>query len=194
MSDRDLIFVQRRLVHFRRHLVLTSLLATLGFSFVIAMAVFVPVMAQMSRVESDSSTAAGLAEHFLFLHSALWPVILVSLASSILTGVVLFQRMRAPVVRFVRCFDAIAAGSVPEPIVIRATDYLRQETDALNRMLCAIADRESTYDDAAQNFCRILDELSIQGVDSELIEALRQTRGADFFESPGFSHEVRAEC
>jgi hypothetical protein len=43
----------------------------------------------------------------------------------------------------VRIFDGIRDGNVPDPITLRATDYLRREAEALNAMLTALRAREA---------------------------------------------------
>jgi prefoldin subunit 5 len=46
-------------------------------------------------------------------------------------------------VRFVRVFEGVREGKVPEPNTLRATDYLRREAEALNAMLAALRAREA---------------------------------------------------
>ena len=54
----------------------------------------------------------------------------------------LYARMREPMFRFVATFRALGAGAVPEPVVIRASDYVQGECAELNAMLAALAERE----------------------------------------------------
>jgi predicted ATPase len=49
--------------------------------------------------------------------------------------------MVAPLVRFVRVFESVRRGEIPEPLTLRATDYLRHEAEALNAMLAALRER-----------------------------------------------------
>jgi len=53
----------------------------------------------------------------------------------------LFRRMTAPLVRFVRVYDSLANGEIPKPFQLRRTDYLRPEAEALNAMIVALAAR-----------------------------------------------------
>ena len=53
----------------------------------------------------------------------------------------LFRRMTAPLVRFVRVYDSVANGEIPQPIRLRRTDYLWSESEALNAMMAALAAR-----------------------------------------------------
>lgn len=174
---------RRTLSTFRGHLIATSLLATLVFGVVMALAVFVPLGAQLGAVPVDSDRAVGLADHFLFLHSAFWPVFLLSLLSCVLAASLLYQRMRSPLVRYSKSFAAIVAGSVPDPIVIRAGDYLTEETDALNAMLRTLKARESARRHAAERLDEVMADLVSQGVDAESLEALREVAKFGFTET-----------
>jgi len=163
---------RRTLMTFRRHLLLTCVTVTAVFAAIVALSIFVPLAAELNRVGVDDEVAAGLAEHFLFLHKALWPLIFLSLVACMVSAVVLYQRMRAPLVRFVRCFEEIGRGSVPEPLVIRAGDYLTEEADALNRMIDSLATMDSERRRAAQRIEEILDEISSREFDPILLEEL----------------------
>lgn len=120
---------------FRAHLILTCAISTLSFGALVGASVFVPLAVQLDRPDLDPTLMAGIAQHFLDLHRAFWPVVLGALIASILSAMLLFQRMTGPLQRFVHIFESIARGEVPPPITIRRLDYLTAETAALNRML-----------------------------------------------------------
>ena len=128
---------------FRMHLVLTSAISTLAFAALTAASLFVPLAAQLDRPDLDPVMMGGISQHFLDLHRAFWPVVLGSLLASILSALLLFQRMAGPLKRFVSIFESIARGDVPPPITIRRADYLTEETAALNRMLTALRSRSA---------------------------------------------------
>ena len=163
---------RRTLATFRNHLVLTSLTVTGVFVVIISLSIFVPLAAHLSRAALDDATAAGLADHFLFLHGALWPLVVLSLVSCVASSVLLYQRMRAPLVRFVRCFDSIGGGAVPERLVLRTGDYLTAEAEALNRMIDSLASRASNRESASRRLDAILEDLASREVDPILIEEL----------------------
>jgi methyl-accepting chemotaxis protein len=136
---------------FRTHLILTCGISTLAFGALIGASVFVPLAVQLDRRDLDPNLMAGIAQHFLDLHRAFWPVVLGALIASILSGMLLFQRMTGPLQRFVQVFESVARGEIPAPMTIRRMDYLSTEAAALNRMLEALreargareSDRES---------------------------------------------------
>lgn len=135
---------------FRMHLILTSALATLAFGALTGASLFVPLAVQLDRHDLDPALMGGIAQHFLDLHRAFWPVVLGSLIASILSGMLLFQRMAGPLKRFVHIFESIERGELPPPITIRRADYLTAETAALNRMLLALREAHLKHDpDAA---------------------------------------------
>jgi hypothetical protein len=123
---------------FRIHLILTSAIATLAFGALTGASLFVPLMVQLDRHDLDPSIMGGISQHFLDLHRAFWPVVLGALIASILSGMLLFQRMAGPLKRFMSIYESIERGEVPPPITIRRLDYLTTETAALNRMLVAL--------------------------------------------------------
>jgi len=109
----------------------------------------------------------------------MWPVILISLIACIASGGILFERMRSPLVRFVRCFNSIADGSIPDPIVVRSADYLREEADALNRMISTLTEQAAVRREVAARFFEILGELETQGANPALLEELRRAQKLD---------------
>ncbi len=139
----------RRRSTLRLHLVITSVTATAGFAAVIAVSLFVPVMTHLGRDGLRPDEMIGVADHILFLHAGFWPVVAVSLFCSMASGVWLYERMKAPLVRWVRAYSEIAADRVPDPVVIRRTDYLHEEADALNRMIEALRGRRAALDACA---------------------------------------------
>ena len=137
---------QRTRNTFRAHLILTCAISTLSFGLLIGASVFVPLAVQLDRPDLDPDVTAGIAQHFLDLHRAFWPVVLGALIASILSGMLLFQRMTSPLQRFVGVFESIARGEVPQPLTIRRLDYLTAEAEALNRMLEALRQARAARD------------------------------------------------
>jgi methyl-accepting chemotaxis protein len=127
---------------FRAHLVWVTTGATGALLLVLSAAVLIPLF---SRFESATSLdeLRNLTQQILDLHARLWPVVFTSLVSVFLSSWLLYRRMVAPLVRFVRVFDGVREGRLPEPITLRATDYLRREAEALNAMLVALRAREA---------------------------------------------------
>ena len=125
---------------FRSHLVWVTTGSTGALLLVLSAAVLVPLF---SRFDSASSLdeLRSLTEQILDLHARLWPVVLTSLVSVFLSSWLLYRRMVAPLVRFVRVFESVRRGEIPDPLTLRATDYLRREAEALNGMLAALRER-----------------------------------------------------
>ncbi|MBW2233229.1 MAG: hypothetical protein JRH17_22830, partial [Deltaproteobacteria bacterium] len=74
---------RRSLFALRAHLVLTASISTLVFATTMAISIFVPLGAQLDLLEPGDPVALGMAEHFMFLHAALWPLVAWSLIASI---------------------------------------------------------------------------------------------------------------
>lgn len=154
----------RTLSTFRLHLLGLCVTSTLCFVGVIATSLFVPLAMQLDRPELAPEIAGGIAEHFLYVHSAFWPVVVCSLGSTVLSALVLYRKLTRPFVRFVRSFDEVARGeSLPAPITLRRTDYLTAEVDALNRMVDALRDRAAKRETALAELDALQEALEAQG-------------------------------
>jgi len=109
---------------------------------VLSAAVLIPLFHRFDHAASLDELRS-VTEQILDLHARMWPVVFVSLVSVLLSSWLLYRRMVAPLVRFVRIFERVREGDVPEPITLRATDYLHREAEALNAMLVALRAREA---------------------------------------------------
>ena len=144
---------------FRMHLLVAPTTTTLAFIAVIALSLFIPLASHLDRQGVSEIGSAGIAEHFLYLHSAFWPVALCSLVGCVASALLLYRKMTEPLTRFVSCFDRIGRGEVPEQVVIRSTDYLSDEADALNEMLVQLGERERERSDSRDELDRIADQI-----------------------------------
>lgn len=169
---------QRKLSTFRLHLALTTAIVAGSFALVIAAAMFVPLVSQLNRTDLDLASLAGIAEYILYLHSTYWPVILSMLVASVASGLFLFRRMKAPLVRFVRIFEAVGRGGVPKALRIRKIDYLGEEVAALNRMLERLAERADAQERSFVRLESALAELEASGLQPVQVTALVEARDA----------------
>lgn len=126
---------------FRAHLVWVTTGSTGALLLVLAAAVMIPLFQRFDSAASLDELRR-VTQQILELHTRLWPVVFTSLVSVFFSSWLLYRRMAAPLVRFVRVFDGVRAGQVPEPLALRATDYLHREAEALNAMLAALRARE----------------------------------------------------
>lgn len=126
---------------FRLHLVLTTLVTTLCFLFIVSAAMFAPLMARMDVNRVSLEAAGEIAAQVLYLHETFWPVVLASLCGVAASALYLHSRFTAPLVRFVRAFEEISAGRTPGAIRIRKSDFLNDETASFNNMLLALCTR-----------------------------------------------------
>jgi methyl-accepting chemotaxis protein len=133
--------MRRSLGTFRIHLVLTAAVVVLTFAVVTAVLTFVPIFAHFESQELGSKAAGEIAAYMLLLHKSFWPVIVGAIIASVVSGTLLFERMRLPLARFASVHRQVAEGQTPEPVELRAVDYLHDEADGLNQMLDAIRQR-----------------------------------------------------
>ena len=107
-----------------------------------AAAAFIPLFQRFDDGVASSEELMRLTGEILELHARFWPVAAIAFGSALICSWQLYARMRGPLFRFVASFRAIASGATPEPVVIRATDYVQEETAELNAMLAALVARE----------------------------------------------------
>ena len=125
---------------FRSHLVWVTTGSTGALLLVLSAAVLIPLFSRFDGATSLDELRS-LTGQILDLHARLWPVVLTALVSVFLSSWLLYRRMVAPMVRFVRVFESVRKGEIPDPLTLRATDYLRREAEALNAMLAALRER-----------------------------------------------------
>lgn len=164
-----------RLGSFRHHLLLTSGLSTLVFVALVAASVFLPLGRALDLAEPASPFAAAIAQHFLDLHRTFWPIAAGALIASIASGLLLYKRMTGPLVRFRNVFRAVGGGGVPAELTIRRSDYLTEETDALNQMLASLRLQASDRVARATRCDVLVDEL--EGLEPGLGERGRELLG-----------------
>ena len=174
----------RRRSTFRHHLILTSAASTAVFATLVGASLFVPLVAQLDRPDLDRQIAGGIAEHILYLHRSFWPVVLGALIASLASGLLLYQRMTGPLVRFVHAFGQISRGELPSKLILRRVDYLTDEAHALNAMIEALGERATAREAAVARCLDLLDDLAASAsgtgegrrILDELQEALKGIR------------------
>jgi methyl-accepting chemotaxis protein len=173
---------RRRRSTFRRHLILTSVASTAVFAALVGASLFVPLVAQLDRPDLDRQAAGGIAEHILYLHRSFWPFVFGALIASVGSGILLYERMTGPLVRFVHAFAQIARGELPAKLILRRVDYLGDEADALNAMIEALGERARAREAALAHCQELAGDLASAGspeqrrLAGELQDALKGIR------------------
>jgi len=167
---------RRSLGTFRLHLMLTGALVVLSFASVAAILTFVPLFVYLAHLELDSAAGGELAAYFMQLHESFWPVVAGAVVASTASGMVLFQRMRSPLSRFVLVYQRLAEGHTVAPIRVRTFDYLQDEADELNRMLEAIRRRRDEERNSLARLEETLCELEDCELESKAAAALSEIR------------------
>jgi hypothetical protein len=153
---------------FRAHLLWVSAGFTAALLAVGGAAVFVPLFQRFDAGVSSPDEMLRLTGEILEAHARYWPVVFVSWLSVCLCSWFLYGRMRSPLFRFVSAFRAISAGSIPGPVIIRATDYVQDECAELNAMLSALEARARTLERIEERVAELAEAVAATG-DSRLI-------------------------
>ena len=147
----------------RAHLFWVTTCFTGALLLTIAVAVFVPLFQRFDASVQSFETMGALTQHILDLHAAFWPVVFVALCSTAVCSWALYARMRGPLFRFVAAFRAIRAGKTPEPVTIRATDYVQKETAELNAMLETLRERDARLGTLEERIAALAEWASARG-------------------------------
>ena len=163
---------------FRLHLMLTAAIVTATFALVSALLVFVPVFTHLDSDHFDRDVMGGVARYALHLHASFWPVVVGAMIASVASGMVLFERMRSPLRRFAQVYQAVAAGETPDPVRLRAYDYLHGEARDLNDLLEFLRRQRETTRHALEQLEHALAEAESAEAPAKRDAALAQAREA----------------
>lgn len=144
---------------FRAHLIWAVLATTAAMLLLASAVVLVPLFLAFDAAPASAQELAKLTDRILALHDTLWPFVGLCIAAVFLSSWLILHRMVSPLVRYVRTFEAVRDGTLPVVVTLRATDYLSEETQALNEMLTSLRSRQGALVDAARCLDAELDEL-----------------------------------
>ena len=142
------------------HLTLITLGTAGAFAVVTSAAIFAPVVLKLEAGATSLDEVKALTEKILRLHATVWPVVLTSLIAVCASSLFLYTRMTAPLVRFVGVFRSVRDGQFPEPLQVRAGDYLRREGEALNEMTRSLSSRIGEVQHRHADLEEVLGEIS----------------------------------
>lgn len=119
---------------FVTHLLLATLSTSVVFMIVASAITFAPAVVRLEFGGGSLDEIAVLTHEILKIHAAVWPVAVACLIAVTVSSLILFNRMTEPLFRFVKIFESIREGRLPDPIHLGARDYLKREAKALNEM------------------------------------------------------------
>ncbi|MCC6641092.1 MAG: methyl-accepting chemotaxis protein [Deltaproteobacteria bacterium] len=128
---------------FRAHLLWVVGGTTAALLVISSAVVMVPLLLRFDAAGASPDELERITDRILTMHTTLWPMVVICVASVIISSWVLYKRMVAPLVRFVQVFAAVRDGRLPGPIRLRGGDYLVPEANALNEMTSALRERHA---------------------------------------------------
>jgi methyl-accepting chemotaxis protein len=150
---------------FAAHLLLATLSMSAIFMVVAGVITFTPAVVKFEFGSDSLDEIAVLTQEILQIHAVVWPVVVACLIAVTLTSLFLFNRMTEPLFRFMKIFESIGKGNLPDPIELRGRDYLKREANALNEMT---AELRSLIGEIKRS------QLDLSGTIEEVAEALPQ--------------------
>ena len=132
-------FDRRRTLVINRKLQLgilfTSLSHVVFVTAVVTLALFAPLVLRLRNPNWDSPETTNAALQILYLHETFWLPALLAVLVVLMNSIRMSHKIAGPIYRFRRVCEAMKAGVVPKPIVLRKGDQLRAEIDEVNAML-----------------------------------------------------------
>ena len=123
------------------------LVASFGFACALvvvgSLIAFVPAALNLDAAAASPGQVEQAAARLLDLHTTFWPVVASCLGAVVLSSFFLYRRMTAPFVRLGKAFQSVGAGELPGPIVLRTSDYMQKEAEAVNEMIRSLRSRLS---------------------------------------------------
>ena len=130
---------RRRTWIVNRELQVGMLLTSLGYVvflvFVVAFALFAPLIHQLRQPGRDATEMSNAAFQILYLHETYWLPAMLGVLAIALHSIGTSHRIAGPLYRFRRVCEAMAGGVVPGRVTLRKNDQLQAELDAVNAML-----------------------------------------------------------
>jgi methyl-accepting chemotaxis protein len=159
---------------FALHLLAASLSFALVLELGVGAAMFARWVVSLDAAPLTSAAALEASAEILALHERFWPVAGAGLLAVALAAAWITRRITGPLVRFTQAFDRLRDGGFPEPLRIRATDYLVREVQAFNSMVAALKARATEVEGARAELSAALEELSerVHDRDADALAAL----------------------
>lgn len=145
---------------FRAHLIWAVMATTAAMLLLASAVVLVPLFLAFDAAPASAQELAQLTDRILALHDTLWPFVGLCIVAVFLSSWLILHRMISPLVRYVRAFQAVRDGVIPSVVTLRATDYLSEETVALNQMLTALRERHRELAESVRAIDAEVDELT----------------------------------
>jgi len=145
---------------FRAHLIWAVMATTAAMLLLASAVVLVPLFLAFDAAPASAQELAQLTDRILALHDTLWPFVGLCIVAVFLSSWLILHRMISPLVRYVRAFQAVRDGVIPSVVTLRATDYLSEETVALNQMLTALRERHRELAESVRAIDGEVDELT----------------------------------
>jgi hypothetical protein len=131
--------VVHRKVQFQ--LLFWTLIYLVSFALILGAALFLPLVIDLTRPESSSTSLYDSAVQMLYLHNKFWPIAGLIILACGLHSIVVSHKIAGPLYRLQRVFDQAEKGVLPGPITLRKGDYLHEEAKSLNRMFDSFRSR-----------------------------------------------------
>jgi methyl-accepting chemotaxis protein len=117
---------------------------------VFVLVLFVPLILQLKSHTRSYAEKQDAAAQFLFLHTHLWPALVLVFVLLVLHSVVVSHRIAGPLYRFRRVLEAVAGGDLSVRATIRKHDYLWKEAAAIDATIVALGTRIQAVDEQAK--------------------------------------------
>jgi methyl-accepting chemotaxis protein len=145
-----------------------TLLLLASYTFVLAVALFLPPILQLTKGSSLEEQAAAAAQ-FIALSDRLWPAILISVPIFMVVSVWVTHRFAGPVYRLEQSLKQIAAGDLGLQVRFRAGDDLQELAVLVNQIIHQQGEVLRTVQSVHQRLLEIMGQVRSKTVAPEQI-------------------------
>jgi methyl-accepting chemotaxis protein len=141
---------------------------------VIGIALFTPLVSQLSRPDLSLRQQGETADKILYIHAVFWPTVVVLFCVFAAHSILISNKIAGPLHRFRRMFERIMEGDLSDTIKIRKGDYLLVEQTKISQMIEALRSRIEDIRGEQEALEEGLKELRRIGMDKTSSDAKRK--------------------
>ncbi|MCB9833307.1 MAG: hypothetical protein H6807_12615 [Planctomycetes bacterium] len=120
--------------HFQGRLLLAFLVQVLIFAFILALALFMPLVYSLSRLDGQSQAFLEASRQMVALDARFWPALVLASLLAVLMAIRTSHKVAGPMFRFRHVFGLLERGEDPGRVRLRRGDFLLPEAEMLDRV------------------------------------------------------------
>jgi methyl-accepting chemotaxis protein len=155
----------------------------------VGLALFLPLYLQLSNPALTPAQQGEVAGRVLYLHSNLWPAVLVVLIILCIHSILISHRIAGPLYRFRQTFEQIIAGDISSMVRIRKGDLLASEQGKIGEIMAMLQSKIGKIRNEQVAVERVLEDL-LRNPGSQMPEGMKARISQIQFHNMALKKEV----